>query len=129
MPSGTYERTPEIRAKISRALTGRRLSARHRAKIAAGGRGRRPSAETRAKLSAARSVPLASTHPLTNGYIEIRTSSGWEYEHRVVMGLGPDDPRIVHHIDGDKSNNDRSNLQVFDSQATHARHHAKERTV
>lgn len=102
---------------------GRQATAEIKAKISAAGMGRHPSLETRKKLSAARAVPIGSTHPLPSGYVEIRTSNGWEYEHRVVMGVGPDDPRVVHHIDGNKSNNDKSNLRVFASQSVHMKHH------
>ncbi len=54
-----------------------------------------------------------------------------KHEHRVVaeqiLGRPLAPGEVVHHIDGDKRNNDPSNLQVLASQAEHARLHATER--
>lgn len=51
------------------------------------------------------------------------------HEHRVVaeqmLGRPLTRGEIVHHIDGNKHNNDPSNLQVM-SMAEHARHHLAE---
>ena len=48
--------------------------------------------------------------------------------HRTVaeLALGREllPGEVVHHIDGDKQNNDYKNLKVFDSQAQHAAWHA-----
>lgn len=50
------------------------------------------------------------------------------HAHRVVMeeklGRKLRPGEIVHHIDEDKTNNHPDNLQLFASQAEHARHHA-----
>lgn len=49
--------------------------------------------------------------------------------HRVVaellLGRKLKRGEVVHHIDGNKQNNDRENLMVFSSQAEHAAWHAK----
>lgn len=53
------------------------------------------------------------------------TKAGRVREHRLVMELTlgrhllPEE--VVHHIDGDRANNDPSNLQVFDRNADHLR--------
>ena len=47
------QRCPEVRAKKSAALKGKKLSQEHRAKISAALKGKKHSAETRAKISAA----------------------------------------------------------------------------
>lgn len=52
MPKGVYKHSPEANAKMSVALTGRKLSPEHRANIAVGGMGRVFTPETRAKISA-----------------------------------------------------------------------------
>jgi YHS domain-containing protein len=50
------------------------------------------------------------------------------HEHRVVMeqmlGRKLRTGEIVHHIDGNRTNNDPSNLMLFMSQAKHAEYHA-----
>ena len=52
---------------------------------------------------------------------------GYIYEHRLVAEetlrreLAPEER--VHHLDGDKGNNNPSNLLVFPSNGEHARHH------
>lgn len=54
---------------------------------------------------------------LTNGYLRVFTEDGWILEHRLVMGralkrtLRSDEQ--VHHRDGDKLNNELSNLELW----------------
>ncbi|MCP1545360.1 HNH endonuclease signature motif containing protein [Methylorubrum extorquens] len=64
-----------------------------------------------------------------DGYWLVWTPEGERLEHRVAvekdLGRRLADDEIVHHRDGDKSNNDPSNLQVM-CQREHARHHAPE---
>ena len=62
-----------------------------------------------------------------DGYVRVNTPKGKQLEHRAVAGLAYGDPRIAHHRDGDKSNNDPSNLRVFATNGDHSRHHALER--
>lgn len=57
------------------------------------------------------------------------TKQGWAYEHRLVAfeaGLltGKDDPRQVHHLNGDVHDNRLENLEVLDADE-HARCHHK----
>jgi hypothetical protein len=65
-----------------------------------------------------------------SGYIRLRWLVGPNqyveaYEHRVVMG-NPHPRQHVHHIDGDKTNNDPSNL-VLMTREEHAEHHGASR--
>ena len=73
----------------------------------------------------------------SNGYVLVRVGRshhladvrGYAYEHRVVaertIGRRLRRGEIVHHIDGDKQNNDGSNLEVH---ATAAEHHYEHRS-
>lgn len=50
------------------------------------------------------------------------------HTHRVIaeqkIGRPLKPGEVVHHIDGNKRNNDPSNLMIFATQADHARYHA-----
>lgn len=62
-----------------------------------------------------------------DGYVLIWTPDGERLEHRVVMernlGRALRAEEVVHHRDGDKSNNSPENLEVM-SQSEHASLHA-----
>jgi hypothetical protein len=64
-----------------------------------------------------------------DGYIVVWTPDGDILEHRKIMQdhlgrlLSPEE--IVHHKDGNKQNNEISNLELM-TQNQHARHHAPE---
>ena len=127
--TGRYH-SQDARAKIGMAHKNKVVSPETRAKLRAANIGRSVPPETRAKISAAlrgksnyRFREIDSAHKRHNGYVLIKTKDGWAMEHRVIMGLEPGDPRVVHHIDRNKQNNDPANLQIFDSQSEHARHH------
>ena len=76
--------------------------------------------ETRAKLREAR---------LNSGEGRTYTKEYGRHAHRVVMerklGRKLKPGEIVHHIDGDKRNNDPENLMLFPSPAEHARYHMR----
>lgn len=59
------------------------------------------------------------------GYMRI---NGNRHVHRIaaeqMLGRPLRGNEVVHHIDGDKTNNHPSNLMVFASHAEHAAHHA-----
>jgi hypothetical protein len=66
---------------------------------------------------------LAPTHPKsTNGYI---------HEHTIVMekmlGRPLANGEVIHHCNGDKSDNRPYNLRLFTSHSEHSKHHAKMR--
>ena len=65
-----------------------------------------------------------------NGYIEITMGENkWRGEHRVIieqhLGRTLEANEVVHHIDGNRSNNCIENLLVM-TRSKHASHHARE---
>lgn len=73
------------------------------------------------KKSKTAALPLGTKRPM-GGYVQMKVAEGkgaygWELEHRVVMKkmLGRDllPGESVHHIDGDRTNNDPSNLELW----------------
>ena len=66
------------------------------------------------------SKPIGSLQPRKDGYIKIKTATGWEYEHRVVTNATSGE--IVHHHDQNKSNNNPQNLEKMTS-AEHTKMH------
>lgn len=73
----------------------------------------------------------------SNGYVLIRVGEGhpladvrgYAYEHRLIafakLGRPLEPGEHVHHIDGDKQNNDWSNIEVL----THAEHFVEHRKL
>ena len=57
--------------------------------------------------------------------------NGWVFLHRIVVAksIGRDltPEEVVHHIDGDPSNNALSNLMLFPNNAEHRRYHGQQR--
>jgi len=49
-----------------------------------------------------------------------------EYKHRLVMNAPPGS--VVHHKDGDRGNNNPDNLEIFENQSAHMKHHAAMRS-
>lgn len=54
---------------------------------------------------------------MTHGYIRIRINKKYVYEHRYIMEKYLERPlkrnEIIHHIDGDKTNNNINNLKLM----------------
>ena len=72
----------------------------------------------------------------SHGYVKIKNkdhhladAQGYVYEHRLVaeetLGRRLTASEVVHHIDGDKTNNAASNLAVCKSELEHKVHHRK----
>lgn len=64
------------------------------------------------------------------GYVSVREKTNVsKLEHRLVMekhlGRKLKKDEVVHHIDGDKKNNEINNLMLFASNSDHIKHHAK----
>ena len=73
----------------------------------------------------------------SHGYVEIkvlkdhplRNANGYAYEHRIVamkmLGRPLAKGELIHHINGNKQDNRKSNIQVFKSNAEHYYQHRK----
>ena len=65
------------------------------------------------------------------GYVSIKTENGWIREHIFIVQesikreLTKDE--VVHHIDGNKQNNDIENLVIFPNQKEHSHFHRQVR--
>lgn len=64
-------------------------------------------------------------HTRKDGYVRINIDGDRVLLHRHLLRDKLDGAKVVHHKDHNPSNNDLSNLEVLDSQATHARLHAE----
>ena len=120
----------ETRAKLSAASTGKKRSPEAIQKMcdAAKSREDRIAAQHEGNLGAGRYLPLGSLQTQKNGYVveKVAHRSGnrnWQPHHRCVMerkiGRPLEKGEVVHHIDGDKTNNSEENLALLDAR-THA---------
>lgn len=102
--------------KMSRSRTGKIVSKETRARMSRAQIGKIMSRESRMKMSLARSMPLGSTF-YNNGYVIIKTQEGWKQEHRVIMegklGRRLDGGEVVHHRNGNKTDNRVKNLRLM----------------
>lgn len=85
---------------------------------------------TRANAAARSARSLGNRGLSSHGYVRVNVGHGKrQYEHILVMekklgrplrffGVGHADNEVVHHIDGDKTNNSQGNLEVI----THGQH-------
>lgn len=114
------KRSPETRAKISKTLSGRKLTAEHRKNLSAA-----LSGESNPNWSGGRSIDP------TDGYVRIHmpghpmaSPNGYVREHRLVMsehlGRMLEPSEVIHHINGDRTDNRIENLDLM-SQAEHMR--------
>lgn len=64
-----------------------------------------------------------------NGYIFVRVGKFWIPEHRLVveekLERTLEKGEVIHHIDGNKENNEIDNLMLFPNQKEHAKFHNK----
>lgn len=72
---------------------------------------------------------VGETHSISDGYIEVKTPKGWQLEHRYIaeMMLERDlkSEEVVHHKNGDKTDNRWENLEVKNN-TEHSLDHSKE---
>ena len=61
-------------------------------------------------------------HKRSDGYWRINIDGKRYLQHRVLAGLKDMIGKVVHHKDGNPSNNDLINLKVFDNQAEHVKY-------
>jgi len=76
-------------------------------------------------------LPIGSRRVTKHGYVQVKVdpSGRWAYEHRWNWELANGRPltrgEVVHHIDGNRQNNDPANLQVM----THRAHSSLTATI
>jgi len=74
--------------------------------------------------------PIGAKHKISEGYIEVKTEEGWKYEHRYKaeekLGRELKNDEIVHHKNGDTSDNSIGNLEV-QKLSEHSRMHNLEK--
>ena len=62
-------------------------------------------------------------------YSKTKKGKGWIFEHRAVVEdfikRGLERPECIHHIDGNKKNNNIDNLMLFKNHAQHMKFHSK----
>lgn len=121
--------TPEVISKISKALKGRKKSPEHISNMKKSSLKRE---ETYRELmekgttprDGRKRNPVGHRRTAKNGYVLIKVYIGKDYanyipEHRYVVeqsiGRKLKKSEHIHHIDGDKSNNDLSNLLLLTS--------------
>jgi hypothetical protein len=122
MPTGIYERTKEHNRKISMAMTGVKKTEEHCKNISLGKKGiKLPSGEKHHAWKGGKRI--------LRGYCVLNVNS--RMEHRIIMekllGRKLSKKEVVHHIDGDKTNNAAENLRLFPTQKDHLSYHAKTR--
>jgi len=80
---------------------------------------------TRMTESVKEKISITKTDPNRKGYRKIHGV----HEHRLVaesmLGRKLRKGEVVHHIDGNKSNNNIENLMIFSSQKDHAKWHSE----
>lgn len=115
-----FKHTAEARMKISLGNKGKVVSEETRQKIATAKRGVGRPEEMKVKVRGENNGQWKGGITYSDGYRFLNVGPGKrKKEHRLVMErylgrpLSPDEH--VHHIDGNKLNNDISNLQIMDA--------------
>lgn len=79
-----------------------------------------------AKMNKEKARPIGSTRINANGYVLEKTAGGWIQQHRIVMekylARKISTGELVHHIDGNKLNNQINNLRI-EEWGDHTAHH------
>lgn len=136
----------EHKRKISLSEKGKILSEEHKKKISIANKGKKRSEESLRNMSEARKGLLVGEEnpawrggrTITHGYILIlkpkhpfRNKKGYVFEHRLVMeeflGRELSLEEVVHHINGNISDNRIENIMLFANQSEHLKHHRKQK--
>ena len=145
--------SPEVRARMAEMSRGKKASDETRARMSAAQKGKPKSAQHRENIAKALQQPdvieamktrsAGPSNPMwaggmalnSQGYVEIhapghprRNSKGRVSRYRLVMehhiGRYLEYGEVVHHIDGDKTNDNIENLMLFPNNGEHIAYHA-----
>ena len=132
MPTGVYERTPEMRARASAARMGRKFSLAHCRAISKAAKKSRAHRRfqkgnipgNKGRKGSVKNISGLWIHPtLHRAYVRLVT--GWHYRYRIVWVQynGPiPKGAIIHHINGDPLDDRIENLEVM-TRKEHVRCH------
>lgn len=127
-----YKHSEKIKKGISKAHKGKHLSPKTEFK-----KGHRHSQTTLKKISnkligrflGSKSPTWKGGRVIRSGYIMISIMGKYIREHRLVMekhlGRFLRPKEVVHHIDGDRANNQLNNLMLFSNSSAHRKVHSK----
>jgi hypothetical protein len=138
-----HDVSEETKQKLSEALKGVIRSEETIQKLRDANLGKKATEETKQRMSDARKGELnpmwkGGTYVRPNGYVLVYAPNhpnvdchNYVMEHRLVMEVFLDRclelTEVVHHVDGDRTNNSIGNLMLFPSNPVHLSYHAQQR--
>ena len=122
----------ETKLKMSISKKGRKLTEEHKKKLSLINLGKRLSEETKQKMSKSR---IGEKNWNWNGgktknkygYVILNTENGFIREHRLLienfLGRKLNPEEVIHHINGNTSDNRLENLRLFANNSEHQKYH------
>lgn len=130
MPKGVYERTAKHKKSISDGLVGHKVSEETKGKIR---RTKEREKHPNWKGGLLKKKGYIYFLPSDDKFSCMKGYRGYIRLHRLVMAEHLQRPltkeEVVHHIDGDITNNEIENLMLFKNKSEHKAHHHKSRKI